>query len=51
MLPVMIYQYATRPQASFRLLAFAGVLVMLVLVLFMNSLAIWLRNRYERPLQ
>ncbi len=50
-LPVMIYQYATRPQASFRLLAFAGVLVMLVLVLFMNSFAIWLRNRYERPLQ
>lgn len=50
-LPVMIYQYATRPQASFRLLAFAGVIVMLVLVLFMNSFAIWLRNRYERPLQ
>lgn len=50
-LPVMIYQYATRPQASFRLLAFAGVLVMLVLVMLMNSFAIWLRNRYDRPLQ
>lgn len=50
-LPVMIYQYATRPQAEFRLLAFAGVLVMLVLVFLMNSFAIWLRNRYERPLQ
>lgn len=50
-LPVMIYQYATRPQAEFRLLAFAGVLVMLVLVMFLNSFAIWLRNRYEKPLQ
>lgn len=50
-LPVMIYQYATRPQASFRLLAFAGVLVMLVLVLLMSSFAIWLRNRYDRPMQ
>jgi phosphate transport system permease protein len=50
-LPVMIYQYATRPQASFRLLAFGGVLVMLVLVMLLNSFAIWLRNRYERPLQ
>lgn len=50
-LPVMIYQYATRPQASFRLLAFAGVLVMLVLVMLMNSFAIWLRNHYDRPLQ
>lgn len=50
-LPVMIYQYATRPQASFRLLAFAGVLVMLVIVLFLNSFAIWLRNRMEKPLQ
>lgn len=50
-LPVMIYQYATRPQAEFRLLAFGGVLVMLVLVMFLNSFAIWLRNRYEKPLQ
>jgi len=50
-LPVMIYQYATRPQAEFRLLAFGGVLVMLVIVMFLNSFAIWLRNHYEKPLQ
>lgn len=49
-LPVMIYQYASRPQEEFRLLAAAGVLVMLALVLLMNSVAVWLRNRYERPL-
>lgn len=49
-LPVMIYQYASRPQEEFRLLAAAGVLVMLALVLVMNSVAVWLRNRYERQL-
>jgi len=47
-LPVMIYQYATRPQEEFRLLAFAGVLVMLAIVLPLNGAASWLRNRYER---
>jgi phosphate transport system permease protein len=47
-LPVMIYNYAGRPQADFRVLAAAGVIVMLVLLLAMNSFAIWLRNRYEQ---
>jgi phosphate transport system permease protein len=47
-LPVMIFQYANRPQDEFRVLAAAGVIVMLVLVLLMNSLAVWLRDRFER---
>jgi phosphate transport system permease protein len=47
-LPVQIYQYATRPQEEFQALAAAGVVVMLVVLLAMNSVAIWLRNRYER---
>lgn len=47
-LPVQIYQYATRPQEEFQALAAAGVIVMLVVLLAMNSLAIWLRNRYEQ---
>jgi phosphate transport system permease protein len=46
-LPVLIYNYATRPQEEFRILAIAGVVVMLVLVVVMNSVAVWLRNRYE----
>lgn len=50
-LPVMIFNYASRPQEEFRLLAAAGVLVMLALVLVMNSFAVWLRNRYEQQLQ
>lgn len=47
-LPVMIYSYAGRPQAEFQVLAIAGVLVMLVVLLFINSVAVWLRARYER---
>ena len=47
-LPVMIYSYAGRPQEEFQILAIAGVLVMLVVLLAINSVAIWLRARYER---
>lgn len=50
-LPVMIYQYFNRPQEEFKVLAAAGVIVMLVIVLAMNSVAVWLRHRYERALQ
>lgn len=47
-LPVQIYNYATRPQDDFRILAAAGVILMLVVLMLMNSVAIWLRHRYER---
>jgi phosphate transport system permease protein len=47
-LPVQIFQYATRPQEEFRILSAAGIVVLLVLLLAMNSFAIWLRNRYEQ---
>ncbi|MGB0121507.1 MAG: phosphate ABC transporter permease PstA [Solirubrobacterales bacterium] len=47
-LPVLIYQYASRPQDEFKVLAAAGVIVMLIVLLAMNSFAVWLRNRYEQ---
>lgn len=47
-LPVQIYQYATRPQDEFQALAAAGIVLMLVILVAMNSFAIWLRNRYEQ---
>jgi len=47
-LPVLIFQYAGRPQEDFRIMAAAGVLVMLVLLILMNSIAIWLRARFEK---
>jgi phosphate transport system permease protein len=47
-LPVQIFQYATRPQEEFRILSAAGIIVLLLILLAMNSFAIWLRNRYEQ---
>ncbi|MDQ3572915.1 MAG: phosphate ABC transporter permease PstA [Actinomycetota bacterium] len=47
-LPVQIFQYATRPQDDFQTLAAAGIMLMLVVLIAMNSVAIWLRNRYEQ---
>jgi phosphate transport system permease protein len=47
-LPVMIYNYAGRPQEEFQVLAVAGVLVMIVVLFLINSVAIALRARYER---
>ncbi|MBD0347920.1 MAG: phosphate ABC transporter permease PstA [Thermoleophilia bacterium] len=48
-LPVQIYQWVARPQPEFRdTLAASGIIVLLVILLAMNALAIWLRNRYER---
>lgn len=49
-IPVQIYQWAVRPQDEFRVLAAAGALVLVVLLLAMNSVAIWLRARYSRQL-
>ncbi|HET9196751.1 MAG TPA: phosphate ABC transporter permease PstA [Solirubrobacterales bacterium] len=46
--PVQIFNYAVQAQDEFQTLAFAGVIVMLIVLLAMNSFAIWLRNRYEQ---
>jgi phosphate transport system permease protein len=47
-LPIQIYQWVGRPQDEFRLLAAAGIIVLLVILLTMNAFAIWLRNRYQK---
>jgi phosphate transport system permease protein len=47
-MPVIIFSYARQPGDDFRELTAAASVVLLVLVLFMNALAIWLRNRYQR---
>jgi phosphate transport system permease protein len=47
-LPVQIYTYFARAQDEYRVLAAAGIIVMLLVLLLLNSFAIWLRNRYEQ---
>lgn len=47
-LPIQIFNWTSRPQAEFQATAGAGIVVLLVVLLTMNALAIWLRNRYQR---
>ena len=36
------------PQEEFKALAAAGIIVLMVILLAMNGVAIWLRNKYEK---
>lgn len=47
-LPLQIFDWAKQPSDEFRVLAAAGIIVMLAVLIAMNSFAIWLRNRYEQ---
>lgn len=49
-IPFQIFNWVSRPQASFQELAAAASIVLLVLLLAMNASAIWLRNRYTQKL-
>jgi phosphate transport system permease protein len=47
-LPIQIFNWTTRPQEEFHLLAAAAIIVLLAILLTMNAFAIWLRNKYQR---
>ena len=47
-LPVQILAWTTLPNEAFKALAAAAIVVMMVILLAVNGVAIWLRNRYER---
>jgi phosphate transport system permease protein len=47
-LPIQIFQWIGRPQEEFKFLAAAAIIVLLVMLLGLNALAIWLRNKYQR---
>ena len=46
-MPIQIYNWVSRPQEEFQNLAAAGIIVLLVVLLSMNALAIFLRNKYQ----
>ena len=46
-LPIQIFNWMSRPQDDFRGLAAAGILVLLAVLISMNAIAIYLRNRYQ----
>jgi phosphate transport system permease protein len=50
-LPIQIFDWISRASNdvnNYKPLAAAAILVLMILLIFMNSIAIWLRNRYEQ---
>ena len=47
MLPIQVFDWVSRPEPAFIENAAAGIIVLLALLLAMNGLAAWLRDRYR----
>ncbi len=47
-LPAQIYMWADNPETAFQAKTSAAIIILLAVLICMNALAIWLRNRYER---
>lgn len=47
-LPMQIFDWAKRPQAEFQHVAAAGILVLLVFLIVLNSIAIFIRNKFQK---
>lgn len=47
-MPVIVYDWARKPQEAFVDLTAAAIIVLLVITLLANAIAIYLRNKYER---
>ena len=46
-LPIQIFNWISRPQDEFRGLAAAGIIVLLAVLLTMNTIAVYIRNRNQ----
>src|SRR3990170_191096 len=47
-LPIQIYYWVSQPQPGFQAAAAAGIVVLMAVLVLTNSVAIYLRNRYQR---
>ncbi|MFD1030726.1 phosphate ABC transporter permease PstA [Metaplanococcus flavidus] len=47
-LPMQIYDWSSRPQPEFQQVAAAGIIVLMVVLLLMNSVAVIIRNKFEK---
>ncbi|MER2008632.1 MAG: phosphate ABC transporter permease PstA [Psychrobacillus sp.] len=47
-LPMQIYDWAKRPQVDFQYVAAAGILVLMIFLLFMNAIAVFIRNKFQK---
>lgn len=47
-MPIQIYNWTSRPQEEFHFVAAAGILVLLTILIIMNSIAIYIRNKFSK---
>ena len=47
-LPMQIYDWAKRPQEEFQFVASAGIIVLMIFLVIMNSIAIFIRNKFQK---
>jgi phosphate transport system permease protein len=47
-LPIQIFGWTADPNTEFKELAAAAIIVLMLILLAMNAVAIWLRNRFEQ---
>jgi len=50
-LPLQIYNWASRPQAAFHEVAASGIIVLLGILLVFNLTAVLIRQKFQKPLQ
>jgi phosphate transport system permease protein len=50
-MPLQIYNWASKPQDAFFRVAASGIIVLLVVLLTFNAIAILIRQKFQRPLQ
>ncbi|KGX90854.1 phosphate ABC transporter permease [Pontibacillus halophilus JSM 076056 = DSM 19796] len=49
-MPIQIYNWVGRPQADWQFAASAGIIVLLIFLLVMNSTAVFIRNKFSKRL-
>lgn len=47
-MPMQIFDWAKRPQEAFQNVASAGIIVLMIFLLLMNSIAVFIRNKFQK---
>ena len=47
-LPIQIFSWISDPREEYKALAASGIIVLMAILLAMNAVAIWLRNKFEQ---
>ncbi|UFT97787.1 phosphate ABC transporter permease PstA [Radiobacillus kanasensis] len=46
-MPIQIFNWTSRPQEEWQYVAGAGIIVLLIILLLMNAVAVWIRNKFQ----